>query len=171
MTDVGPAGHPEAHQSFPIPIPAGSSEDEKDDDEEEGDRPPKFSEVHRLAYAVGQIDAATSLVPRGAFIVDALHNVRANASFSGLTPAQAGSLENYFHWRQPFALERKTALERAGLVQGVDFLDPASEDSVKGKARHPSFQQPPFLQPHFVYANAGRRRRCVLPIRCLGCAC
>lgn len=117
----------------PSALPDGEEEDDAGDDEDE-DAPKKerFSEVHRLAYAVGEIDRETSVVPRGAYIVSATHDVIRNAGFTGLDSTSGASLDNYFHFREPINLARKTALERAGMVQSTDFLDPLSEDSPRG---------------------------------------
>ena len=37
-------------------------------------------------------------------------------------------MANYFHFREPKNLGRKSVLERRGLVSSSDFLDPISED-------------------------------------------
>lgn len=110
--------------------------DEKDEveEEEDEDAPKKvvFSESHRLAYAIKQIDADTAVVPRGAYMVTATHTVARNKGFEGLDAAGAASLDGYFHYREPVELRRKTALERSGMVASTEFLDPLSGDAPKG---------------------------------------
>jgi radial spoke head protein 9 len=50
----------------------------------------------------------------------------------GLTSVEAGDLSNYYHFREPTALAKKSVLERRGLVASTDFLDSLAEDSPKG---------------------------------------
>lgn len=110
-------------------------EDEDADEEEEEEGAPKkekFSEVHRLALTIASIDAETAVVPRGAYIVTATHDVRPNTAFEGLDKTSAASLSNYYHFREPVELARKSVLDREGMVASTDFLDPLAEDSPKG---------------------------------------
>mmetsp|Transcript_160428 Transcript_160428/g.389570 ORF Transcript_160428/g.389570 Transcript_160428/m.389570 type:complete len:277 (+) Transcript_160428:63-893(+) len=117
----------------PSALPDGEEEDDGgDDDDEDAPKKERFSEVHRLAHAVRAIDRDTAVVPRGAFLVTATHNVVRNTGFTGLDSTAGASLDNYFHYREPINLARKTALERAGMVQSTDFLDPLSEDAPRG---------------------------------------
>eukprot|EP00500_Bicosoecida_sp_ms1_P004724 CAMPEP_0203809250 /NCGR_PEP_ID=MMETSP0115-20131106/2151_1 /ASSEMBLY_ACC=CAM_ASM_000227 /TAXON_ID=33651 /ORGANISM="Bicosoecid sp, Strain ms1" /LENGTH=273 /DNA_ID=CAMNT_0050717967 /DNA_START=96 /DNA_END=917 /DNA_ORIENTATION=+ len=115
----------------PSALPEGEEEVEEDEDED-APKKERFSEVHRLAYAVAQIDRATAVVPRGAYLVSATHHVLRNAAFGGLDSTTAASLDNYYHFRAPEALARKSALERAGMVQSTDFLDSLAEDTPRG---------------------------------------
>lgn len=130
---------PSSRHAHPLALLDGSNygcpwttEEEEDEDGVPKPKKVKFSEAHRLAYAISQIDADTAVVPRGAYIVTATHDVLQNRAFEGLDSAAAGGLDNYFHFRKPVALARKTALERSGMVASTDFLDPLSEDTPRG---------------------------------------
>jgi len=90
------------------------------------------TEAHRLAYAVGQIDNDASVVPRGAYIVDASHQAMVNKAFSGLNAGDAQSLSSYYHFREPVKLPRKGVLETKKMIKATDFLDPISEDNPQG---------------------------------------
>jgi radial spoke head protein 9 len=90
------------------------------------------TEAHRLAFAVGSIDSDCSIVPRGAYIVDASHQAMTNASFNGLSAGDAQSLGSYFHFRDPVKLPRKGVLETKKMVKATDFLDPINEDNPQG---------------------------------------
>lgn len=105
-------------------------EDKGDDEEEEGaPRPPKFSEMHRLAYVVQSIDDDTAVVPRGALLIDATRTVRPNRAFGGLSLSEAGSLENYQHLRN----SSKADLDSASTgITACDFLDSIADDEPKG---------------------------------------
>lgn len=105
-------------------------EDKGDEDDEEGVvRPPKFSEMHRLAYVVNQIDNDCSVVPRGSCLIDASLFVRPNKAFSGLSYADAGSLDNYQH----LVPSKKADLDSASTgINATDFLDRLSDDEPKG---------------------------------------
>lgn len=61
-----------------------SSEEEVDEDGNPKPKKIKFSEAHRLAYAVASIDAEVSVVPRGAFVVTSTHYVIRNSGFGGV---------------------------------------------------------------------------------------
>lgn len=105
-------------------------EDKGDEDDEEGvERPPKFSEMHRLAYVVRNIDNDCSVVPRGSAIIDASLRVRPNAAFGGLSYAAAGSLDNYQH----LVPSAKADLDSASTgIKASDFLDRLSDDEPRG---------------------------------------
>ena len=60
------------------------------------------------------------------------HKVIVNKTFEGLDAQDAASLANYFHFREPTELQRMGALEKQGLVQSTDFLDPILGDIPKG---------------------------------------
>ena len=85
-----------------------------------------------LLSTLQNIDYATAVVPRGAYIVSATHHIMENTSFHGLTLSEAESLGNYYHFRYPENTKRKSVLEKRGMVQSTDFLDPLSEDSPNG---------------------------------------
>ena len=113
-------------------------DEEEDDDEDEEEsapkaaKPEKFSELHRLAFVVEQIDVDTAVVPRGAYIVSATHQVLRNTAFTGLTRVEAGDLGNFFHFRRAAGLEAQSALQKEGLVKSTDFLDSVQDDSPAG---------------------------------------
>lgn len=130
-------------------------EEEEDEEEEEGhnedgpgdleDAPPKrarrlkkhfvnLSEEKRLAAAVAEIDLATSVAPRGAFLLTPDHEVKANNMFAGLTGAAAAKLTNYYHLREPERIKNKSLLdfELEGLSKGTDFLDAVQDDVPAG---------------------------------------
>lgn len=109
----------------------GEEEDEDKGDEEEDDvvRPPKFDEMHRLAYVVNAIENDTAVVPRGCGIIDASLNVRPNAGFRGLSYAEAGSLENYQHLRASIKADLDAACTGA---KASDYLDPLTDDEPRG---------------------------------------
>eukprot|EP01138_Halocafeteria_seosinensis_P016504 gb/GECG01016835.1/.p1 GENE.gb/GECG01016835.1/~~gb/GECG01016835.1/.p1 ORF type:complete len:301 (+),score=57.74 gb/GECG01016835.1/:1-903(+) len=106
--------------------------DDEDEENKQKQKKPKFSEMHRLSYVVGAIDYSTAVVPRGAYIVTATHHIVENTSFQGLTLSEAESLGNYYHFRYPENTKRKSILEKRGMVESTDFLDPLSEDTPNG---------------------------------------
>jgi len=75
-------------------------------------------------------------VPRGAFVLISSGHILLNEHFCGLSLAEAGKLDNYFHFRPPehqrdiFSTMHKTALDKAD-----DFLDVACDDIPKGEQR------------------------------------
>lgn len=91
-----------------------------------------FTESHRLARTVGLIDNDTTLVPRGAYVVDASKQVLENSTFAGLDHMGAGRLASYFHFRPPTKLVRKSVLAQQKLVKSTDFLDAVDEDCPNG---------------------------------------
>jgi len=101
---------------------------------EEGDAPPpeKFRESHRLAWTVGTIDHDASVLPRGAWVVDASHAVVKNKAYEGLTYEAAGALANYYHFRPPESSRAVAALAKPGIVRPSDFMDPCAEDTPAG---------------------------------------
>lgn len=112
-------------------------EDDDADADDDGSGEPKprkvrFSELHRLAFVVGEIDRDCAVVPRGAFTITPTHYVAENSGFRGLTATEAADPAQYLHFRKPEALARRSVLERRALVEDVDFLDPISEDSPRG---------------------------------------
>lgn len=103
---------------------------------EDGEEPPppreQFREEHRLAWTVAEIDHDVAVLPRGAFIVDAAHQVRRNKAFEGLSYAAAGNMGNYFHFRFPESARARACIEKPGIVRAADFLDPIVEDLPNG---------------------------------------
>lgn len=92
----------------------------------------KVIEASRLAAIVSNIDKDVSVVPRGAFIKSPNGKVQTNRSFGGLHPTEAAKLRNYLHFREPVNLRNKSILEMSELNPALDFLDPLSEDILKG---------------------------------------
>lgn len=121
--------------SFLYPVPGADGEDEappetgEDGEEIEVER---FSEGHRLAYMVAKIDKDVAVVPKGAYQVDAAHQVVPAAAYAGLPYAAAGELRNYFHLRAPESARAKAALAKPGLVRESDFMDPLTADQPSG---------------------------------------
>jgi len=104
--------------------------DKGDEDDEEGvERPPKFSEVHRLAYTVDRIDNDTCVIPKGYILIDATRTLRVNRSFGGLNFSEAGSLDNYQHLRASSTADMDSG--SIG-VKASDFLDRLSDDEPRG---------------------------------------
>ena len=71
-------------------------------------------------------------------------------------------MANYFHFREPKALAKKTVLERRGLVASTDFLDSLSEDSPRGvwavrvdKAKGQATLRSLVWPGYFFYHNVG----------------
>lgn len=93
-----------------------------------------FREYQRLGHAVGEIDAAVSTVPRGAYAVDASGRVLANPSFRGLDPVHAADLDSFQHFRASAKAHRAVEAEKRD-AGSTEFLDPLSEDVPKGAPR------------------------------------
>lgn len=106
--------------------PGTTLEDEEGDPDDEDAE--VYSEKHRLAYVVRQVDDCVSLVPRGAYIVTPSHRVLKNPAYEGLSHSMSSSLKSFFHFRQPVTLKSIGALERKGLVKATDFMDPIAGD-------------------------------------------
>ena len=79
-----------------------------------------ITEEDRLSVVVREIDAAASIVPRGAYIVESAHNVVKNAHFEGLSNLEAEMASNYFHFRSSDA--SANLLNKKGLIASTDFL-------------------------------------------------
>jgi radial spoke head protein 9 len=117
--------------------PDADAAEEEDQLDENGNPKPKtvrFSEAHRLAYTVAQVDRETAVVPRGAFAVTPTHHVAENTLFSGLSATEATSLGAYYHFRPAEHPSRAHALHKSGVVPVTEFLDPLEEDTPAGTA-------------------------------------
>lgn len=101
-------------------------------DGEEPVEPERFREHHRLAFAVSLIERDVAIIPRGAYLVDASHQVVENKGYAGLTYEAAGSLRSYYHMRPPSSARAQAALEKPGIVRATDFLDPIAADKPEG---------------------------------------
>ena len=104
----------------------------KTDENGEPIPPEEFREEHKLAYHVSVIDNEVSIIPKGAWICDATHQVIRNVTNCGLTHEAAGSLRNYLHFRYPENDRSKQALVKPGVVRHGDFLDNLEDDQPKG---------------------------------------
>lgn len=104
--------------------PATTNEEEEPEEEDAE----VYSEKHRLAFVVRQIDDNVSIVPRGAYIVTPSHRVLKNPAYEGLSHSMSSSLKSFYHFRQPVTLKSMGALERKGLVKATDFLDSIAGD-------------------------------------------
>jgi len=122
--------------SLPLTATGEAGEEPPEPEAVDGEEPPApvevFREMHRLANLVSQIDNDVAVLPRGAFIVDAAHNVIQNKSFEGLSFEAAKSLANYYHFRTPQSARARACFEKPGLVRPSDFMDPLTEDAPKG---------------------------------------
>eukprot|EP00043_Microstomoeca_roanoka_P021484 m.255307 g.255307 ORF g.255307 m.255307 type:complete len:294 (+) comp19354_c0_seq1:366-1247(+) len=91
-----------------------------------------ITEEKRLAAAIQAIDFETRIVPRGALRKTPADKIEQCQSFSGLSHQAAGKIESYMHFRPPVSLLKKSALERARLDQGLDFMDTLADDIPRG---------------------------------------
>ncbi|OQS07781.1 radial spoke protein [Thraustotheca clavata] len=87
-----------------------------------------FREVDRLVILVEAIDYAASIVPCGAFVVSATHQIVPNPMFNGLAWDRALQLSSYYHFREAESTEPKGSLALPGLIRPTDFLDPITMD-------------------------------------------
>ncbi len=90
-----------------------------------------ITEEERLSVVVREIDNTASIVPKGAYIAEATHDIIKNRYFDGLSTSQASGLSNYFHFRPPTG-PAKNILKQNGLVSSVDFLDSIEGDLPTG---------------------------------------
>jgi radial spoke head protein 9 len=95
--------------------------------------PPKnFTEIDRLTYVVRGIEQDCSVVPEGAFRMTPGHEIAHNRGFAGLTTAEIGKPEKYFHFRNVQLPEKRDQLDRDDALFSYDFLDPIMKDQPKG---------------------------------------
>ncbi len=52
--------------------------------------------------------------------------------FIGLTAVESGKLSNFFHFREPIQLQKKSLIHRQALDKSLHFLDTIDEDIPKG---------------------------------------
>lgn len=81
-----------------------------------------YREVHHLAYVVWAVDNNTSVIPKGAVIIDAKGRLVANPAFSGLAAGEAKSLSSYYHFRDPQGRAAEWA-NKTGACKAEDVLD------------------------------------------------
>lgn len=129
----------------PAEAPAAPAEGEEPPAEEgegEGvpkDTGPKFreedkviNEEERLSALIETIDRDCAVVPRGAYVMNASHQVVANTSFRGLAPGDATRLASYFHLRPIDKMRKKSKFAISELDKTHEFLDPLCEDYPAG---------------------------------------
>lgn len=107
----------------------GAEDGPEDGGGEEKPKKERFAEHHRLAYTVALIDHDAAIVPKGAFLLDATHQVIKARAYEGLSYEAAGMKRNYFHFRKPETPKAVATMAREGLVRSSDFLDPISGDT------------------------------------------
>lgn len=116
-----------------------SEADDSEDDVEEAEKqykPPKrevarhvsLREDIRLSHLINQIDIDGSVVPRGAYAINATEEVMVNETFSGLSSKDAICLFRYVHLRTPVRMPLKSLLEKDHLSIMLDFADSIDED-------------------------------------------
>lgn len=112
-----------------VPLDGG----EEDEEPEEGQAPrERFRELHRLAHTVAVIDNDVAVVPKGAFLMEASHQISKNNAFEGLSHEAAGAARSYLHLRAPRSAAARAAPLRPGLVGPAAFLDPLEADRPDG---------------------------------------
>jgi radial spoke head protein 9 len=115
----------------------GPAEGEEPAEAEEGQEaapagPPKLTEAERLAQVVAGIDADTSVVPKGAHMLNEAHVVVPSSDFKGLGATEATDLAKYAHFRAPTSVAALRALARTDSQFYTNFLDPLDGDLPKG---------------------------------------
>jgi radial spoke head protein 9 len=116
-----------------LPLMADGTSASPDEPSDESAPPPeRFREMHRLAFTVERIDRDVAVLPRGAYVVDAAHNVVKNKAYGGMSFEASGALTSYYHFRPPMSARAIACLAKPGIVRPSDFLDPLTEDQPKG---------------------------------------
>jgi len=100
--------------------------------EDSADKPPKLTEVDRLAQVVQEIDFDTAVVPRGAHSLNEAHVVVPSSDFKGLGLTEATAISKYVHFRPPTSVACLRALARADVQFYANFLDSLESDLPKG---------------------------------------
>ncbi len=88
----------------------------------------RATEEARLKYFIECADHDLSVVPRGAFLLNASEHVVPNQTFAGLDRYSSSKLVNYVHARPPVKLPLKSLLEQEHLSKSLDFMDTIDED-------------------------------------------
>lgn len=78
------------------------------------------------------IDHDCSIIPRGAYVIDATKKVIQNLYFQGLSFNSAAEPRSYMHFRQPESLQAKALMKRPGVIKSGDFLDCIDKDFPQG---------------------------------------
>ena len=113
--------------SFPLEEPP-----EPEPDAEEGVEVESFREIHRLANTIIDIDHDVAVIPKGAFMADAAHQIIKNKAYDGLSYAAAGDLRSYLHFRKAESPLAVAALEKPGLPSAEAVFDQITNDKPKG---------------------------------------
>jgi len=95
-------------------------------------KPPKLTEVDRLAQVVQEIDFDTAVVPKGAYALNEAHQVVPSGDFKGLGLTESTSIKKYVHFRPPTSVASLRALARTDMEFFADFLDALDGDLPKG---------------------------------------
>ena len=88
------------------------------------------TELDRLAHIVHRIENECHVVPEGSYKL--INEVKPNEAFSGLEKQDSLLLNKYVHFRPVSTASKKAQLERGDSILRKDWLDPVSEDDVKG---------------------------------------
>ena len=114
-------------------LDAADDDDVEEEEEPEPGAPRQLLEIERLAYRVQQIDENTCVVPKGAYVLDALtlDRVTTNTSFQGLN-LNSVSLNDFCYLRTPQKDETRRALARSSLEDRTDALDTLAEGNFRG---------------------------------------
>ena len=122
----------------------GNPVDDDDDEEEEEEEPApaedevddegnpvvraaparRLNELERLSYNVAEIDANTTLVPRGSIYLSALGELSRNSAFEGLSIEESRKLSSFLLLRAPQLPATLAAIRRAGVSNHHECLDP-----------------------------------------------
>jgi hypothetical protein len=89
-----------------------------------------FTEALKLSYVVRCIEYETNVVPRGAFRLIPIHEIRRDQSWKGLKPEELKDLSNFHHFRQITNPKNKERIESDEAIFLTDLLDSISDDSV-----------------------------------------
>jgi len=119
------------------PVVVAEGEEAPPPEPEEEEKGPEIiekelAEDERLAHLIAQINFATAVVPRGAYILNSSRQVLKNPYFTGLDRAAALDLKNYMHLRRPAARQYQPEAARAQLDKHADFLDSLDLDAPSG---------------------------------------
>lgn len=115
-----------------IPEDEEVKEPENEEEEEKEVKPIQFKEIHRLIKIVLDIDKDISIIPKGKYIVDSVHDIIENKTFLGLSNMESLNLSNYFFFRDSRNINRINLISKAGIVEPYSFLDTIEEDVPKG---------------------------------------
>lgn len=92
-----------------------------------------FTELHRLSYVIMSIDHDTSVVPRGAYKITPIHELRSDGLFHGLDIKESPILNMWNHFRLPESKEKRELIDRDEALFSSDFFDDLSQDVPRGQ--------------------------------------